>query len=204
LPHRGPGIAIAVASEALDEALRHCARQINLMEQLGLDAGDARTDAVEQLNDRAKSLAVRIQVTRDELRKIGEVLAANADDTNSVQRKLILEERLNSCVASLRTAIDQLELLGQETTDYRKLLVTTTGDVGAIGFDSAVLTSLVAEWAKQLNEWFSADGARLLAKFLVVAAILLATWLLAGAHCRPRRSTCRSCSKRCPCAWSAR
>ncbi len=50
--------------------------------------------------------------------------------------------------------------------------MTVTGDVGAIGFDIAVLTSLFDDWMDQGRDWLADNAVRLVLRALIIVAIL--------------------------------
>lgn len=171
---------LAAANASVDEVLRYYAQQIDLLERLGLDASRARDDLLSKLHASAETTSTRIELTQEEITKLRGVLAGNPGDSNISQRLQILDERMSASVSSLQLLIEQLKLLGGDTTEYQKLLVLTTGDVSAIGLNAGVLVSLLGELVTSVGDWFSENLAQIVAKLLVLLLILAITWLLAA------------------------
>jgi len=171
---------VQAARDAVDEVLSYYVRQIRLMEEFGLDSAAAKEQALKAVTGAADSTATRLTVDREDLARVEKILASSPDNGDALQRKSLLTERLDVNARRLGALIDDLKRLGADTTDYQKLLVTTTGDVGAIGFNFAVLSSLAGDWWVQGQEWLANNATRLIVRLLLILGILTATWLLAG------------------------
>jgi small conductance mechanosensitive channel len=171
---------VQAARDAVDEVLSFYVRQIRLMEEFGLDSAAARERALEALTSAADGTATRLTVDREDLARVSQILAGSPDNGEALQRKTLLKERLDVNAKRLSALIDDLKKLDGDTTAYQKLLVTTTGDVGAIGFNFAVLSSLAKDWWTQGQEWLADNAARLIFRLLLILGILLATWALAS------------------------
>jgi small conductance mechanosensitive channel len=172
---------VQAARNAVDEVLSYYVRQIRLMDEFGLDISEATEKALSALTGAADGTATRLTVDREDLARVEQVLASTPDNSDALQRKTLLSERLDANAERLGKLIDNLRKLDADTTAYQKLLVTTTGDVGAIGFNFAVLSSLAEDWWSQGQAWLADNAARLIFRLLLIVIILAATWVLAGA-----------------------
>ena len=169
------------ARDAVDEALSFYVRQIRLMNEFAMDSADATERALSALTGAADGTATRLTLDREDLARVEQILASSPDNSDALQRKTLLNERLSSNAKRLSALVDDLKKLDADTTEYQKLLVTATGDVGAIGFNFAVLGALAEDWWSQGQEWLADNAARLVFRLLLILGILLATWALAGA-----------------------
>ena len=172
---------VQAARDAVDETLSFYVRQIRLMNEFDMDSAAATERALAALTGAADGTATRLTVDREDLARVEQILASSPDNGDALQRRTLLNERLASNAKRLSSLIDDLKKLDADTTEYQKLLVTATGDVGAIGFNFAVLGALVEDWWSQGQEWLADNAARLLFRLLLILGILLATWALAGA-----------------------
>lgn len=170
--------AVTAASTAYDESVGFYVRHLELLKKLGLEHADHTATLLALLNEQAGRTAARLQLIADEKAELDRHVAASPDDAAAKQRAAVLGERFGSMAASLRKEVDLLDRLGGDSTNYRKLLVTSTGDISAIGLDGRLAASLVEDWLAKGRDWLTENGLTVMLRCVVIALILTGTWLL--------------------------
>jgi len=170
--------AVTAASAALNESFGYYVRHLELLEKLGLEHADHAAKLLAFVDEQAGRTAARLQLIADEQAELDRHVTANPDDAAARQRAAVLSERFKSMVTSLRQEVDLLDRLGGDSTSYRKLLVTSTGDISAIGLDGRLAASLVEDWLVRGQGWLADNGLTVILRCIVIALILAATWLL--------------------------
>jgi small conductance mechanosensitive channel len=170
--------AVRAASAAYKEAFGYYVRHVELLEKLGLEHSDQSARVLALLDDQAGRTAARLRLIADEKAELERHLTSNPDDAAARQRAAVLGERFGSMVANLRQEADLLDRLGGDSSDYRKLLVTSTGDISAIGLDGRLAASLIEDWLATGQAWLADNGLTVILRCVVIALILAGTWLL--------------------------
>ncbi len=173
---------IAVLAGVVDQLLREQSQQIVRLQTLELDAS-ADTEYLGQLlQDRAQSLASRIELAMQEIDAQRARLAkATEEEKPAIEAELkALEEKKAANALSLRTTVDLMGEREMDATTYSQLLISATGEITSDILDTQVAMGLVQQWTEQAGEWALENGPGLLVKVIVVLLILLVFKILAA------------------------
>ena len=144
----------------------------NNLEALGLDATEHREYLSVRLRNFAETLADAINLTSRELEDSKPMIALRPDDQDLLTRVKLIELRRETAVSNLSAITTLLEKLEIDATDYKSLVLATSGDVSTGVLETGVWTKLASEWAQDVRDWFAENGLDWLVKILVVLAIL--------------------------------
>jgi small conductance mechanosensitive channel len=161
---------------------------IRAMESMGLDAAADREWLVDGLSKRADFLSRRIELTLATESRLEDQAADSPDDAAIADELKATGERLDSNVQSLRATIEMMGGLGLETTQYRQLIVQTTGDITDL-LETEVALGLASRLLENAKQWIRENGPGALVKLVVFVLVLLLFRLLAR---MARRITVRS------------
>ncbi len=152
--------------------LKYCTFALNL----GIDASEQLVFLDRLLLDHAASLDAHIGVAQDRLAVVREsvkgVEGSAAVQLRAEQRAL--EQRVHTASNSLTSVVDLMDSRGLDTTEYRQLLIRTTGNVTSDIFDSRVAFGLLDQGWNRFVDWLQANGVSLILKmflFLIIVGI---------------------------------
>ncbi|MCW9022083.1 MAG: mechanosensitive ion channel, partial [Sedimenticola sp.] len=156
------------------------------MMALGLDAGDDLRYLDTLLQERAKSIAGRIEVFLDKIKKAEKrAVKATDDEKKSIAVDLqLLSEKKQSNAKSLALIIDVMNKRNLDATPYSQLLIVATGEISGDIFDRKVVAGLTQQWVESLQEWAKENGPTILLKAIVIIFILLLFKLISNLFSR--------------------
>ncbi|MEE9180470.1 MAG: mechanosensitive ion channel family protein, partial [Vicinamibacteria bacterium] len=167
---------------ALDGLLSGYFKYCNYAQNLGLDATEQLAFLDRLLLDRAASLAAHIDVAQDRVALVRESLEG-AEGNAAVRLRAeqrALEQRVQTASNSLTSVVELMNARGLETTEYRQLLIRTTGNVTSDIFDSRVAFGLVEEGWDRFAAWLKANGISLVLKIILFLIIVTISKVLAN------------------------
>lgn len=145
---------------------------------LGLDVSKHAAKQRERLERRAEFASGALQETKKRVDQIAKQpgLAEDAE----AQKQLALErEHLGLLAESQRLTVDLLDEYGEDTADYRKSIISATGEISDDILNAEVAKGLAEESADDALSWLKTHGAGLLFKLGMFLLVLLLTWMLA-------------------------
>ncbi|MDF1528140.1 MAG: mechanosensitive ion channel [Sedimenticola sp.] len=156
------------------------------MMALGLDAGDDLRYLDTLLQERAKSIAGRIEVFLDKIKKAEKrAVKATDDEKKSIAVDLqLLSEKKQSNAKSLALIIDVMNKRNLDATPYSQLLIVATGEISGDIFDRKVVAGLTQQWVESLQEWAKENGPTILLKAIVIIFIFLLFKLISNLFSR--------------------
>jgi len=157
---------------------RGMADTVEDMEELGMDASKFRDDLTQEVLDTAERVSGRLSLAAERQQQVRQQLAQAPDDEKLKAHLSALDLRTSTTSASLSVAIRLLERLDQQATKYKKLLLTTTGEVTADVFDKQVALDLLGDAVNSAREWLGQDGPNYLFRLVLFVAIVSFSRLL--------------------------
>jgi small conductance mechanosensitive channel len=169
---------LAKEAELMGSILELALDNADNLEALGLPADEERALLAEIVEDRAAVAAARIEFTLEQISTLQDRLKENPDDTELQTELTAFEARRERATTSLSTAIDLMDRLGLETSEYRELLIRSTGQITTDILDTDVALGLFGRWMNSIGEWFVESGPRIFFKILVFVFIIFVFRLL--------------------------
>jgi small conductance mechanosensitive channel len=150
-------------------------------EVVGLDLGPRVGLFDSALAERAALIAARIELATDQRTRLLERAGRAGADSVAIQEELnALEEKLFGTTASLQTMVDLLDRRGMTTSEYRRLVLETTGNLGTNILDPEVVGGLVVDRWAAAGEWIGEHAGTMLVRLLTIVAVLFVFGILAG------------------------
>jgi small conductance mechanosensitive channel len=164
----------------LDELIVAAVDNTERAEIVGLDL-DLRVGQVDAaIGDRAAVLAARIELARDQRAGLSDRLTRTGVDSVAIGDELdALEEKLFGTTTSLQTMVDLMNRRGLETSEYRRLLVEVTGDLGTNILDTRVVAGLMEQRWAAVREWLAANGGAIAVRVVTIVGVLFVFGILA-------------------------
>ena len=164
----------------LDGLIQAAIADIERADVLGMDLGPDVALLDHRLEDRAATIAARIELTLDQRAALLNRTAKAGADTVAIQSELdALEEKLFGTTTSLESMVDLMGQRDLETADYRRLLLEATGDLGVSILDPQVVGGMLEDRWQQLREWVGDRSGGILIKMATILFVLFIIGILA-------------------------
>ncbi|MGF1754047.1 mechanosensitive ion channel family protein, partial [Vibrio makurazakiensis] len=161
----------------MDTYYEQLAGTLELANSVNLDVSKTTKKLESALSVRAEFLSnaiLYIDSQKKELEKrLGYVSEAEKETLN--QDLTRFNERIAMTVISLQSSVALMEQLGVDGTDYKQLLLATTGDINADVLDVDVAFGLFEEWLVSFKSWAFENTPSMFLKLLLFLGILYAT-----------------------------
>jgi small conductance mechanosensitive channel len=171
---------VTAERKAVDEQLAGLLENTDLLEQLGLDSKPDLTYLDKTLVQRAENLTARLQYLIDQrggLRKQG--IGASADDKKLLKEKVAaLNGRVAATADNLKLTIDLMSERKLETTEYKQIVISSTGEITKEIFETQVALGLLQQGLDSGKEWIVENGPQWVFKLVVFVLILVVFSLL--------------------------
>jgi small conductance mechanosensitive channel len=155
-----------------DSVLELLAEHAVLMEELDLDATELNAGISRGLEYRAQITAGRINRALEQSDRFEKRLNLEPENADAKAQLVAETERVKASVASLQSSVKLMEQYEIDATQYKQLLVKTTGEFSTDVFDKEVAIGLLAGWWGQAKGWFSENGLNIVVKILIFVAIM--------------------------------
>lgn len=151
-------------------------------EKRGLDVTDAEAKLKMALERRSEYLTNAILYTDTQKQDLKKRLSfVNAEEKTVINTELErFSERTSVLVASLEVTISLMEPFGIDVTNYKKLLLATTGDINADVLEFDVALDLFDGWFRTFASWAFDNTPSFVVKLGLFLGILYITKLIAG------------------------
>lgn len=173
-------VDIREAQGRLDTVLVGQLETLVAAEAVGLDVTDDWTDLERFLITRVERQVGRMRIAdleRDRLRtqlRDAERAGSAESEIASIRTRLqIAEQRMQGTVASALMLADLLDRRGVETSQYRRVVIETTGEVTVDILDPRVLGGLLGVVAAKMRDWVGLHGPTVLVRLFIIVGLIL-------------------------------
>ena len=146
---------------------------IEIAEVFGLDQAAMRSTMEEELSDSAANRSVFLQMSLDEVVTLKGAVSTMPSDGTLVARLSAAQARVGVASRSLQSAVNLMNRLGLETRQYRKQLLTATGELTADVLDVGIVAGLFRDWSEAVIIYTTKEGPRILFRVLLVILVLV-------------------------------
>ncbi len=140
---------------------------------LGLDLSAEQAIQQAALVERTELLGAALEQALEEQADYRDwITKAGVDTVAMALRIAATEERGLGATASLQAMVALMADAGLPVSDYRRLILNATGDIGIEVLDVQVVGGLIAQWSEALFTWLRTNIDNLILKFLMIVAVL--------------------------------
>ncbi|MCL7959838.1 MAG: mechanosensitive ion channel [marine benthic group bacterium] len=173
-------IQLTELNKDLDELIAALTDDIEHAEVVGADLGPEVALLDHRLEDRAATIAARIELTLDQRAALRDRIRKAGADSVAIQRELdALVEKLYGTTTSLETMTALMARRDLPTTDYRRLLVEATGNLDVNILDVEVVGGLVGDRWRTVRDWFKNRTPGILVKLATILFVIFVFGILA-------------------------
>jgi len=142
--------------------------------KLAINTGDQTEHLTQTLVKRADKLNSLVQYTQEKLQLAVSEASLAGSDVSSEQTLLVtqLNERLAQSSSSLAVAIGLLDTLGQDTSELKQTLFSTSGDITQDVLNIDVASSLIEQWFTAAKTQAIDNGPGVIFKLFIFVLIL--------------------------------
>ena len=166
---------IANERQAVDEELAALLENTDRMDLFGLDSSADRHYLDNTLVQRAESLVARLQYLvkqRDGLRK--QAAGASEEEKKRLKEKVSsLDGRIATTAENLKLTIELMNERKLEASEYKQILISSTGEITKDIFQSKVALGLLQQWLNSAQDWLIDRGPQWAFKVLILILILV-------------------------------
>jgi len=167
-------VRLTELNEDLDELIKAATADVERAAVVGVDLGPDVVLLDRRLEDRAATVAARVELVLDQRATLLDRVKKAGADTVAIRARLAgLQEKLHGTTASLQTMVDLMGQRDLETAGYRQLLLEATGDLGLNVLDPEVVGGLVGDRWASLRGWLQDNSGGILVKVATVLLVLV-------------------------------
>ena len=149
------------------------------MKSLSLDVEEEAAFLDRRLRARGEKLVGMVELTKRRVGEAEDLLANSPDDGELQSRVFAAQERYEAKKASLLSTIHMMKTRGMDHVDLEVAAIELTGEITPEALEVDVAVGLVERELERVRTYLVDHGPKLLLRLLVIAAILLAAWLVA-------------------------
>ncbi|WP_394251055.1 mechanosensitive ion channel family protein [Vibrio profundi] len=152
----------------------------DIADKLEIDVSTVKEKLKSALTKRAEFLSNAILYVDSQKNEVERRLSYVSETEKATLNQEIIRynERIAMTVISLQTSVALMEELGVDGTDYKQLLLTTTGDINTDVLDVDVALGLFEEWLVSFKSWAFENTPSMFLKLCLFLAILYGTKML--------------------------
>ncbi|MDX1507209.1 MAG: mechanosensitive ion channel family protein [Woeseiaceae bacterium] len=164
--------AMLAAMKDYDSILRSLVTFTQIAEAMELDATPQINFLLDRLPDAAANRSAYLKITIDNVTIARSASATLPQDEELPQRVLVAEARVATASTALQQIVDLMNEMGLDTREYRKQLLTATGELTTDVLDVSVVKGLLADWSAAIYEVIETEGPKALFSLLLFVLIV--------------------------------
>lgn len=165
----------------LDVLIESKWQNIQWLKALDVDVSKAQQELTDTVEKRLRVISASVEYYNQQIEVVNKQVATRPESEKSALQlsQLVVKQRMDIAVNSMRALISIGRQLDVDTSDYRRLMFEVTGSITQDLFDGKVIGSILSSWLNNFWDWLANNAPQHLIQLLVFAVILLATKLLA-------------------------
>ncbi|UUM29768.1 mechanosensitive ion channel domain-containing protein [Vibrio japonicus] len=164
-----------------DNAIAASWQNIKWLKALEVDESAARKQLREQISQRLRVMSASVEYFNQQAEVVGKQLSASPEsEKSSLQLShLVFKQRMDIAVESLSSLVSIAGQLELDTSEYKRLIFETTGNITQDLLESDVVLSILSHWSSNAWDWLANNAPQHLFQLFVLFIILLATKMIA-------------------------
>lgn len=155
------------------QSLQSIVLVLDNLENLGIDVSERRQSHLDRLRELAEMLAIAIELDTENLQKLRFRFSLSPDDADLKILVKVADHKRDSFARNLAATSDMLKKLGDDPSEYRRMVLVVTGDVASQILDTGVMSSLAKQWSKAGWDWIATNGFNVIFKIIVFVLIVV-------------------------------
>ncbi|MGO2159966.1 MAG: mechanosensitive ion channel family protein [Vibrio toranzoniae] len=166
----------------MDTYYQQLSKTLNWSKNRGVDVTVHKSELKTALIARSQYLTNAILYTDTQRQDLEARLSfVSEEDKAAIKTELErFSERISTMVASLEKTITLMEPFGVDVTSYKRVLLTTTGDINVDVLEVDVALELLDGWLRSLSSWAFENTPSFIVKLALFLGILYVTRLISN------------------------
>ena len=164
--------AMLAAMKDYDSILQSLVTFTKIAEAMQLDAAPQINFLLDRLPDAAANRSAYLKITIDNVSIARTASATLPQDEELPRRVLVAEARVASASQALQQIVDLMNDMGLDTREYRKQILTATGELTTDVLDVGVVKGLLADWSAAIYDVIKSQGPKALFRLVLFILIL--------------------------------
>ncbi|NAZ52210.1 mechanosensitive ion channel [Vibrio toranzoniae] len=166
----------------MDTYYQQLSKTLNWSKNRGVDVTVHESELKTELIARSQYLTNAILYTDTQRQDLEARLSfVSEEDKAAIKTELErFSERISTMVASLEKTITLMEPFGVDVTSYKRVLLTTTGDINVDVLEVDVALELLDGWLRSLSSWAFENTPSFIVKLALFLGILYVTRLISN------------------------
>lgn len=166
----------------MDTYYQQLSKTLNWSKNRGVDVTVHESELKTALIARSQYLTSAILYTDTQRQDLEARLSfVSEEDKAAIKTELErFSERISTMVASLEKTITLMEPFGVDVTSYKRVLLTTTGDINVDVLEVDVALELLDGWLRSLSSWAFENTPSFIVKLALFLGILYVTRLISN------------------------
>lgn len=161
----------------LDQHYFALADTLSLAEKLNLDVSSSISNFKKALKSRADMLSNMLRFLKKREGDLQSRVAAKSDEEKAKLTKTIqqLAESIKLLVANLENTVLLLDRYQLDTSEYKQLMFSITGEITVDVLNFNVVSGLASQWLNSFKEWALVETPTIMMRILLFIAIIIGT-----------------------------
>jgi small conductance mechanosensitive channel len=146
---------------------------IDIADQFGLDSTEDREYMVQEVTESAANRSIFMEKAISDIKILQSSVATLPDSTKLANWLRAVQTRVQLSAQAMNQVVTLMNSLGIESRQYRKQVLTVTGEITTDVLDVGIVANLVSEWGRAIGSLIASEGPRLLFRLLLMALIVI-------------------------------
>ena len=145
---------------------------IDIAEEFGLDAAADHEYIVAIVKESAANRSVFMEKALSDIKMLQSSVATLPDNTKLADWLSAVETRVQLTARAMNEIVTLMNSLGIESRQYRKQVLTVTGEITTDVLDVSIVANLLADWGSAIGSVVAKEGPKVLFRLLLMALIV--------------------------------
>ncbi|KGY12892.1 mechanosensitive ion channel protein MscS [Vibrio tubiashii] len=165
----------------LDTTMQSAWENIDWLNALGEDEHLSYARFKDSLSKRLRLTSASVEYLNQQIGLIDRQLSVSPDSEHASLQlgQLIVQQRMNIAVDSLKSLISIGDQVGIDTSEYKRLNFEVTGSITQDLLDGRVVITIMSHWSAKIWDWVANNAPQHLFQLFIFGLIIFATSVLA-------------------------
>lgn len=164
------------------------------LQKLAIESLSEKEKLTLDVKQRLQLLSASIVYLKQQIDAISGQISSSPESEKTAQQlaRIYMQQRLEIATISLRNISNIADKLGIDTSEYKRQLFETTGNITHELLDTKVAFSIIKHWSDNMVSWLAVNALQYLFQIFILLIILLTTKAMAKLTSRLVKSAVRS------------
>ncbi len=165
----------------LDTTMQSAWENIDWLNALGEDEHLSYVRFKDSLSKRLRLTSASVEYLNQQISLIERQLSVSPDSEHASLQlgQLIVQQRMNIAVDSLKSLISIGDQVGIDTSEYKRLNFEVTGSITQDLLDGRVVITIMSHWSAKIWDWVANNAPQHLFQLFIFGLIIFATSVIA-------------------------